>query len=65
MTQCMGEAGRAEAKAVAVKAVEDAWRAKEWGLGDEEFEDAVGCVRVLEAVGKGQAEDEGEKRVRE
>jgi len=52
MTQCMGEAGRNEARAVAVKAVEDAWRAKEWGLGDEEFEEAVGCVRVLEAVGK-------------
>jgi len=50
----MGEAGRNEARAVAVKAVEDAWRAKEWGLGDEEFEDAAGCVRVLEAVGKGE-----------
>ena len=31
-------------------------------MGDEEFEDAVGCVRVLEAVGKGQGEDVGEKR---
>jgi len=55
LRQCMGETGRAEAIKVATAAVEAAWKAKGWGLGDEEFEDAAGCVRVLESLSKGVA----------
>jgi len=49
----MGESGQTETRTVAMAAVEAAWKARGWGLGDEEFEDAAGCVRVLEMVGNG------------
>jgi len=53
LRQCMGESGQTETRTVAMAAVEAAWKARGWGLGDEEFEDAAGCVRVLEMVGNG------------